>query len=259
MPPQVVSFNSSQLFIRLISARETYAKRIDGQIEINNEKKMGANDGDRWLSEGSLAAGTVPKWELVTYSVPQIMKDSPALRLGNPVSQLWRTSREVKTHLYVLCVSGLYHDVPSVGDGGVDGPQPHLVGHEVDVGGPPPAVGEGVVVSRSTQAALEQHTAGAEMSSIRRVVSVCRSNLYCSTTERRGRSWDIWPFNSCGCIKDSKKNNVSPGNYQRGERRHSQEPQTYVCKRPSTPLSSGSESRTYCRSLDVRRSTTSMD
>ena len=69
----------------------------------------------------------------------------------------------MKTHLYVLCVSGLYHDVPSVGDGGVDGPQPHLVGHEVDVGGAPPAVGEGVVVSRSTQAALEQHTAGAEM------------------------------------------------------------------------------------------------
>ncbi len=43
-------------------------------------------------------------------------------------------------------------------------------------------------------------------SSSRREASVWRSNLYCSTTDRRGRSWDIWPFNSCGCTKDGNKN-----------------------------------------------------
>lgn len=57
----------------------------------------------------------------------------------------------------------VYHDVASVGDGGVDGPQTHLVSHQVDVGGAAPAVREGVVVARSTQTALEQDAAGAEV------------------------------------------------------------------------------------------------
>lgn len=56
-----------------------------------------------------------------------------------------------------------YHNVSGVGNGGVDGPEPHLISHEVDVGGAPPAVGESVVVAGSTQAALQQHTAGAEV------------------------------------------------------------------------------------------------
>lgn len=59
--------------------------------------------------------------------------------------------------------SRLYHYVPSVRDGGVDGPESRLVSHEVDVGGSSPAVGEGVVVPRSAQAALQQHAARAEM------------------------------------------------------------------------------------------------
>lgn len=61
------------------------------------------------------------------------------------------------------CRSRLYHNVSSIWDGGVDGPESHLISHEVDVGGPSPAVGKCVVVSGSTQAALEQHAARAEM------------------------------------------------------------------------------------------------
>lgn len=56
-----------------------------------------------------------------------------------------------------------HHDVSSVGDGSVDGPQSHLIGHEVNIGAASPAVGERVVVSGSTQAALEQHAARAEI------------------------------------------------------------------------------------------------
>lgn len=57
----------------------------------------------------------------------------------------------------------LYHNVSSIWNRGVDGPESHLISHEVDVRGPSPAVGKCVVVSGSTQAALEQHAARAEM------------------------------------------------------------------------------------------------
>lgn len=57
----------------------------------------------------------------------------------------------------------LYHNVPGIWNGGVDGPESHLISHEVDVRRASPAVGKRVVVSGAAQAALEQHAAGAEM------------------------------------------------------------------------------------------------
>lgn len=81
----------------------------------------------------------------------------------------------VVIHLYILCLlfylvitqsagsRTLYHNVSSIRDGGVDGPESHLISHEVDVRGPSPAVGKCVVVSGSAQAALQQHAARAEM------------------------------------------------------------------------------------------------
>lgn len=107
---------------------------------------------------------------------------------------------------------GRYHDVSGIWNGGVHGPESHLVGHEVDVRGAPPAVGECVVVSGPAQAPLEQHAAGAEVilhlerhvtrlppvpphsrrrSATLRLLPGCCSGACCSTGSRcrpRGRS-----------------------------------------------------------------------
>lgn len=64
---------------------------------------------------------------------------------------------------YHQCAERRYHNVSGVWNGCVDSPEPHLISHEVDVGGASPAVGEGVVVAGSAQAALEQHAARAEV------------------------------------------------------------------------------------------------
>lgn len=60
-------------------------------------------------------------------------------------------------------ISKSHHYVSCIWDGGVDAPQSSLISHQVNVRGPTPAVGEGVVVSSPTQAALQQHAAGAKM------------------------------------------------------------------------------------------------
>lgn len=64
---------------------------------------------------------------------------------------------------YHRCAERRYHNVPGIWDGGVHSPESHLISHEVDVRGAPPAVGECVVVPGSAQAPLEEHAARAEM------------------------------------------------------------------------------------------------
>lgn len=66
-------------------------------------------------------------------------------------------------HFQTLGLQATDHNVPRIGDGGVNGPQAVFIRHEVDVGGAAPGVRKGVVVSGSAQAALHQHASRAEM------------------------------------------------------------------------------------------------
>lgn len=69
--------------------------------------------------------------------------------------------------IFLWCYHGRaetwYHNVPGIWDGGVHGPESHLIGHQVDVRRAAPAVGKGVVVAGSAQTPLEYHAARAEV------------------------------------------------------------------------------------------------